>query len=37
MQSDREALEALVREPARAEELVIELTGKYDIIRVTKD
>jgi hypothetical protein len=36
MHADKEALEALVSEPARPGEFVIELTGDYDIIRVTK-
>jgi hypothetical protein len=29
MQADKEALEALLSEPARPKELVIELTGDY--------
>jgi hypothetical protein len=37
IQFDKEELEALVSEPARPKEFVIELTGDYDIIRVTKD
>ena len=36
MQSDKETLEALVSPPGQ-KEFVIELTGDYDIIRVTKD
>jgi hypothetical protein len=36
MQADKDALEALLSEPVRPKEFVIELTGDYDIIRVMK-
>jgi hypothetical protein len=36
MQSDKPALEALLSEPARPKEFVIELTGDYDIMCVMK-
>jgi hypothetical protein len=37
MQADKPALEALVSDPAKPKEFVIELTGDYDIIRVIRD
>jgi hypothetical protein len=37
MQADKEALKALLTEPARPKEFVSALTADYDIIRVNKD
>src|SRR5215471_18913928 len=37
MQADKEALDAIIGESPKRNELVIELTGEFDVIRLMKD